>query len=131
MDFKLSKRNHILKTEVLARAREQHSSLCNQIDSFNAVVQSARTSIEAAARDYDAAVAGLRQFVETIAEEQAGAFDSKGDRWKGGVQANLAREWIDRYEGFQPVAPELNFPQEMDYPDDDLLSDFEELPDSP
>ena len=131
VDFKLSKTNRILKTEVLARAREQHALLCIQIDSFNAVVRSARALIDIALRDYTAAVLELRHFAETMAGEQAGEFESKSDRWKRTLRAELARDWIDRYSGFQPVAPELQLPLEIEYPDEDLLSDFEELPDAP
>jgi hypothetical protein len=131
VNFKLSKTNQILKTEVLARAREQHALLCIQIDNFNAVVRSARVSIDAALRDYTAAVAELRHFAETMAGEQAGELDSKSDRWKRTLRAESARDWIDRESGFQPVAPERRLPLEIESPDDDVLSNFEELPDSP
>jgi hypothetical protein len=131
VDFKLSKTNQILKTEVLARAREKHVLLCTQIDSFNVVIRSARASVDIALRDYTAAAVELRRFAETMAGEQARVFDSKSERWKRTLRAELARDWIDRYSGFQPVAPELQLPLEIEYPDDDLLSDFEELPDAP
>jgi hypothetical protein len=131
MPLKFSKREQIRKTEMLAQAREKHTIVCARIEAFNAMMEAARVSVEEASRDYATAVAHLQQFTEAMAEEQGLAFAGRADRWKDGDGGVAARDWIDVYRAFKPVMPEIELPQEIEHPDDDLLSDFEELPDAP
>jgi hypothetical protein len=131
MSLKLSKKDQFRKTEFLAHAREKYTVVCARIDAFNAMMEAARESIEEANREYCASVVQLQQFAEAKAEEQASSLASKTDRWKAGEQGETARDWIDAYQAFKPEVPAIELPQEIEHPDDDLLSGFEELPDAP
>jgi hypothetical protein len=131
MAFKFSKRDQVRKTELLAQAREKHSFLCERIEAFNAQVAAARGSVEAAANEYGQAVAQLQQFAHAMAEEQGQVFAGRKDRWKDGESGEAVRGWIDAYYAFRPKTPETELPAEIEHPDDDLLSDYEELPDAP
>ena len=129
--LRLSKKNRILKTEVLARAREQHSALTKQVDDFNAVVRAAQAVIDGAVRDYNAKLEELQRFAGAMAEEQAIASTRIDHQSSGGPSAELLEWWINAYRAFRPGPLTVRLPQEIERPDDDLLSHFEELPDAP
>ena len=131
MSFKLSKKDQFKKTELLAYARERYMIICCHIDAFNTVVEAARQSLDEARRDYYESVMTLQQFATGKGEEQETGFVGRSEQWKTGAEGGVTREWISAYKAFKPELPNVALPKDIEYPDDDLLSSFEELPDAP
>jgi hypothetical protein len=131
MPFELSKAAFLAKTELLAQAREKHTVVSVQVDAFNAMLDAARESIEGACRDYAAAVAELERFAKETAREQGVALDAQPAAWRESEDGNAARDWIAAYAAFKPIVPKVDLSPEIETLDDELLSHFEELPDSP
>jgi predicted TIM-barrel fold metal-dependent hydrolase len=78
MSFKLSKRDSLGKTELLAQAREKHIVVCAQIDAFNAMMEAARESIEGARKEYAVAVGQLQDFAAKTARTGSEALHARG-----------------------------------------------------
>jgi hypothetical protein len=131
MSFKLSKKDSLGKTELLAHALEKHIVVCAQIDAFNAMMEAARESIESARRDYAGAVEKLHKFAARTARTGRQALAAKSEEWHRTPVGEAARDWIALYEAFRPEVPTIQFPEEIDVLNDMLLTDFEELPDDP
>jgi hypothetical protein len=131
MSFKLSKRDSLGKTELLAQAREKHIVVCAQIDAFNFMMDAALESIEGARKEYAAAVVQLQDFATRTARTGSKALQAKPQSWQHSAAGVEVREWIACYEAFRPDVPKIEVPQEIEGLDDDLLSNFEELPDDP
>lgn len=131
MSFKLSKRDQARKTELLAVARERYSELSGAIDAFNAAVETAGGAVRAAAGAYAGAVAQLQAFTAGVARDQAAALKTNGGAGRGHQGRDGVKDWIDAYASFAPLHPAIGLPDEMEQPDEELLTDFEELPDSP
>jgi hypothetical protein len=131
MSFKLSKRDSLGKTELLAQAREKHIVVCAQIDAFNAMMEAARESIEGARKEYAVAVGQLQDFAAKTARTGSEALHARSQSWQQSPDGLEVREWIACYEMFRPEVPTIELPQEIEGLNDDLLTDFEELPDDP
>jgi hypothetical protein len=131
MSFKLSKKDSLGKTELLAQALEKQIVVCAQIDACNAMMEAARESIESARKDYAVAVEELQNFADRTARTGRKALAARSERWQQSTAGEVARDWIALYEAFRPEVPEIEYPQEIDGLDDVLLTDFEELPDDP
>jgi len=132
MPLKLTRADQTRKTELMAAIWEKHAAMCEQIDQFNSRVQGEREAIEASAGTaYDDALTALREFAEGIAANANEAFAVKSQRWQEGDRGEAARAWIDAYEAFNPKRPEIEWPVAVEYPSDDVLTEFEELGDTP
>ena len=131
MPFQLSKRDQVRKTDLLAAARDKFSELSAAIDTFNAAAEAAGKIVTAAAGEYARAVAQLQAFAAEVARDQAAGLKASGAAGKGRQDRNGVQGWIDAYAGFAPVCPVIGLPDEIEQPDEGLLTDFEELPDSP
>jgi hypothetical protein len=131
MPFQLSKADQLAKTEMLAKARERLILLNAQVATLNNLLNAARASIEKAHFDYGIAVRELEAFAARVAADQEVALlkASAGRRLCNRSQDVL--DWIEIYRSFRPRLLHLSLPEPVDELDDDLLSHFEELPDSP
>ena len=131
MPFELSKRDQVRKTELLAAARDKFSELSAAIDAFNGAAEAAGKIVKGAAGEYARAVAQLQAFTAEIARDQAAGLKARGAAGRGRQDRNGVQGWIDAYASFAPVRPVIRLPDEIEQPDEGLLTDFEELPDSP
>lgn len=131
MSFQLSKRDQVRKTELLADARERYSELSGAIEAFNAAVEAAGGAVRVAADAYARAVAELKVFTAGVACHQAAALKANGGVGRRRQRRNGVQDWIDAYASFAPTDPVIGLPGELEQPDEGLLTDFEELPDSP
>ena len=131
MLFQLSKRDQSRKTELLAAARDKYSELSAAIDAFNAAAEAAGKIVTAAGGEYARAVAQLQAFTAAIARDQAAGLKASGGPGRRRQDRNGVQGWIDAYASFAPVRPVIGLPDEIEQPDEGLLTDFEELPDSP
>lgn len=123
-----SPENRIRKTDLLANAWEKHALLCDRINEFNEVLTAARASVEAAWADYAKAAGDLESFKEAMREEQLRMLAADEERSE---RDESTLEWLGLWAAFQARVPQLALPTSVTPPDDDLLSYFEELPDSP
>ena len=131
MSFRLSKKDQFRKTELLAYARERYMVICSHIDAFNTTLEAARQSLDEASRDYYESIIELQQFATGRGDEQESGFMGTSEQWRAGAQGAMTREWIRAYKAYKPDLPDIALPEDIEYPDDDLLSLFEELPDAP
>jgi hypothetical protein len=128
MSSGLSPENRVRKTDLLANARENYTLLCERIIEFNAVLETARGSVEAALADYAQAAKRLEHFKETMREEQLQALAADGDYPE---RHGSALDWLELWASFRARLPTVELPTSVAVPGDDLLSYFEELPDCP
>jgi hypothetical protein len=128
MSLTFSKRNRLHKTELLAQAREKHSVLCVAIDTFNSMIRAGHATVAEASGAYASAVNELHHFARSMAIEQTLLFERSAER-SNCERCQEAWHWISTYRTFTPEVPDLAMPQTVEYPDDDLLTEFEELSD--
>ena len=131
MSFKLSKKDQFKKTELLAYARDRYMMICCHIDAFNTMLEAARHSLDDATQEYFDAVMKLEQFATGRGDEHEIGFMGTSENWRAGAQGAITRDWISAYKAYKPELPDVALPEDIEYPDDDLLSLFEELPDAP
>lgn len=102
--------------------------LCDQINEFNAALETARSSIEAAWADYAQAAKHLEHFKEAMREEQLQVLAADKDYPE---RHDSALDWLELWASFRVRLPRVALPTSISLPDEDLLSYFEELPDYP
>jgi len=87
--------------------------------------------VHTAAGDYAAAVSRLQVFAAKVASVQGAAPRGMDDSRRHSQDPAAVKDWICAYDQFKPCAPAIELPDEIEPPDEGLLTDFEELPDSP
>ena len=131
MALRLTRRQQTRKNDLMAAAWQKHTALCDRIDAFNARLSAERQAVEAAEASYIAALAELGHFAEEVAANGHEAFAERSARWQEGRGGQAARDWVNAYQAFKPALPAVRLPEDLDYPDDDALGEFEELGDHP
>jgi hypothetical protein len=131
MAFELSKRQALLKTELMATAWQSHANFCSKLEEFSPGQTEPLPAIKAAHREYCVALRALEVFTSAIVKEQRKALRIQPQEWKKSRAADDVRFWITAYARFSATVAASLPSDELAYPSEGVLSAFEELPDSP
>lgn len=132
MAFKLDKQELARSAKLQEELAEARGKLEDEVSAFNAAVEEAKAPVVAALETYNAVVEEARGFAEDIANAADGEIDDKSDKWREGERGQAASEWKDAWESAEFDAVEIEFPEELAIPDEEIDHDgrLEQLPEA-
>jgi hypothetical protein len=130
-NFGLSGSKALLKTELMARAWQAHAAVCEEIGTCLSSNADDRARLRAAHLAYLQAIRGLERFTAEVTSNQREAFLQEPATWQSTPDAEAIQFWIAAYAGFSSALADLPVLSDLEYPPEEILTAFEELPDCP
>jgi hypothetical protein len=129
--FGLSRSEAVLKTELMARTWQAHAEFIEGIDNPLSSTTGSQIKIDVARLEYLKVIRLLEHFTSDVAAKQREAFLHEPADWQLTQNAQAVDFWIAAYSEFSSSLANLLSFRELEYPPEELLSAFEELPDCP
>jgi hypothetical protein len=127
----LSRSEILLKTELMARTWQAHAAVCAALETFRPEDPADRVQIGVVRLEYLEALRSLGRFTAAVASRQWDALLRAPADWHSAPDADDVRFWIKAYVAFSSTLAKLPALRGLDYPPEDILTAFEELPDCP
>ncbi len=120
-----------MKTELMARAWQAHAAVCEEIRNCLSSNADDRTRLRPAHLAYLQAIRLLKRFTAGVTSKQREAFLREPAEWRATADAKAIEFWIAAYAGFSETFANLPALSTLEYPSEEILTAFEELPDCP
>lgn len=115
----------------MARTWQAHAAVCATLETFRPEDPADQVQIGVVRLEYLEALRSLERFTAAVASRQWGALLRAPAGWHSTPDADDARFWIKAYVVFSSTLAKLPALSGLDYPSEDILTAFEELPDCP
>lgn len=116
----LNKMQQKRKAEVIADLAAAHQVMQKTVLTFNEVVKNEFEKVDEVVVAYNAALESVREFLQSIVDEQQNYFDNKSEKWQRFSERGHAYStWKDEWEGIIRCLEdvEIEMPEEVEEPD--------------
>lgn len=128
MAFKLTAAERKMRAALVDKLTEGAEALREEIETFNAAQREAFAPVAEAAAAYNAILAEVEIFRESIAEPHRETWDDRSEKWQDGDAGGAAHDFVEAWENLSIETVDLDQPEDLDEPD---LGDDEQLGDLP
>lgn len=130
MAFALTKALQTERDTLTSKLRDAATELASAIEAYNAAMEEQQNEVKEAQDTYNNALAELRVFRDERVEQWRGEYDERSEKWQESDKGGTVSSWLEGWEGMDLDDIEVTLPDEIDEPDMNHASEFEELQES-
>jgi hypothetical protein len=125
---KLSAGYHKRLDEAEVKVRQAMEELTEAVEGWNEMVRTKwETDVNSFLADYQGAVSEANELRDQIHSEMVEYFDNKSEGWQQGDRGDAYQTWMDEWD-HEFATFEIEAPEEIDTPEDDVADLMEQLP---
>lgn len=124
---KLNKTQLKQRDDIGTKINDAFSDLAKAIEKYNETINAARSDVEAALTDYNAAIGEAASFRDDLVSEMDSYEGDRSEKWAETEAGEAFANWKSEWEGAELDEVEIDFPEELETPDN-VQEVFDGLP---